>query len=92
MYILTVQPHLPLLMSPSTQQCALRWAALAGAKRIYAIDKIDSRLQLARSGARPGVVWTINYEQLDELDNVVEFIQAKNSDGLDWCGLHGVSG
>lgn len=79
-------------MSPSTQQCALRWAALAGAKRIYAIDKIDSRLQLARSGARPGVVWTINYEQLDELDNVVEFIQAKNSDGLDWCGLHGVSG
>lgn len=29
-------------------------------------------------------MWTINYEQLDELDNVVEFIRAKNSDGLDW--------
>jgi hypothetical protein len=39
---------------------------------------------LARSGAKAGVVWTINYEQLDELDNVVEFIRAKNAEGLDW--------
>lgn len=66
------------------QQCVLRWAALAGAKRIYAIDKIDSRLQLARKGAKPGVVWTINFEQLDELDDVVEFIHAKSAEGLDW--------
>ncbi|KAJ9096132.1 hypothetical protein QFC20_006507 [Naganishia adeliensis] len=67
-------------------QCVLRWAALAGAKRIYAIDKIDSRLQLARKGAKPGVVWTINFEQLDELDDVVEFIQAKSAEGLD-CAI-----
>jgi threonine dehydrogenase-like Zn-dependent dehydrogenase len=65
------------------QQCAIRWAALAGAKRIYAIDKVDSRLQLARKGAKPGVVQTIHFEQLDELDNVVEYMLAKCPEGLD---------
>jgi threonine dehydrogenase-like Zn-dependent dehydrogenase len=69
--------------SSPLQQCAIRWAALAGAKRIYAIDKVDSRLQLARKGAKPGVVQTIHFEQLDELDNVVEYMLAKCPEGLD---------
>jgi threonine dehydrogenase-like Zn-dependent dehydrogenase len=69
--------------SSPLQQCAIRWAALAGAKRIYAIDKVDSRLQLARKGAKPGVVQTIHFEQLDELDNVVEYLLAKCPEGLD---------
>ena len=61
----------------------MRWAALAGAKRIYAIDKVDSRLQLARKGAKPGIVQTIHFEQLDELDDVVEYLVAKCPEGLD---------
>jgi Zn-dependent alcohol dehydrogenase len=69
---------------PPFQQAAVRFAALAGAKRIYAIDKLDSRLTLARQGAKPGVVHTINYQQLEELDDVVGFIRAKCPEGLDW--------
>ncbi|KAJ9092581.1 hypothetical protein QFC19_008689 [Naganishia cerealis] len=67
-------------------QAAVRWAALAGAKRIYAIDKLDSRLTLARQGVKAGVVQTINYEQLDQLDDVVEFLLAKCPEGLD-CAI-----
>jgi threonine dehydrogenase-like Zn-dependent dehydrogenase len=75
--------HVGCTYSSLLQQCAIRWAALAGAKRIYAIDKVDSRLQLARKGAKPGVVQTIHFEQLDELDNVVEYLLAKCPEGLD---------
>ncbi|KAJ9118539.1 hypothetical protein QFC22_003758 [Naganishia vaughanmartiniae] len=71
-------------------QAAVRFAALAGARRIYAIDKLDSRLALARQGAKPGVVQTINYQQLEELDDVVEFIQAKCPEGLD-CAIDATS-
>ncbi|KAJ9091784.1 hypothetical protein QFC21_007087 [Naganishia friedmannii] len=71
-------------------QAAVRFAALAGARRIYAIDKVDSRLALARQGGKPGVVHTINYQQLEELDDVVEFIQAKCPEGLD-CAIDATS-
>jgi len=59
-------------------QCVVRWALLKGASKVYAIDRIPARLELAKSA---GNVEVIDFSKQD----VSKTIQEAVPEGLDVC-------
>ena len=58
-------------------QCMVRWAILKGAKKVYAIDSVPARLELAKAAGAQ--VISVNFKEVDVSKHVHEL----EPDGLD---------
>ena len=63
-------------LGPIGQAC-VRWALLKGASKVYAIDAVPARLELAQKAG--GTVVPINFKEVD----VCKTIKEQVPDGLD---------
>jgi len=67
-------------------QFAIRSAFLLGATRVIAIDRIQERLQMARNGGAE----TLNYEEVDVLEALLELTGGRGPDSvMDTVGMEG---